>query len=111
MTSTPRSSDALYAPTRRVAAGDGDALADMTGLAAELDDTITNAVTGLREAGYLWAEIAARLVSPGRQRNSAGAARRGVPTVQALAMVPVAPATGTIILEHDGGSTTVSRRA
>jgi hypothetical protein len=46
---------------RRVAAGDVDALADMTGLSAELDDAITQAVTGLRNIGYSWAEIAARL--------------------------------------------------
>ena len=38
-----------------------DALADMTGLATELDDVISQAVTGLRTAGYSWAEIAARL--------------------------------------------------
>lgn len=33
----------------------------MTGLAPELDEAIAQAVTGLREAGYSWAEIAARL--------------------------------------------------
>jgi ribosomal protein S20 len=46
---------------RRVAAGDVDALADMTSLAAELDEAITQAVTGLQEARYSWAEIALRL--------------------------------------------------
>jgi hypothetical protein len=46
---------------RRVAAGDADALADMTGLSAELDEAITQAVTGLRNIGYSWAEIAVRL--------------------------------------------------
>jgi hypothetical protein len=46
---------------RRVAAGDVDALADMTGLSAELDAAITQAVTGLRNIGYTWTEIAARL--------------------------------------------------
>ncbi len=51
----------LRAYSRRVAAGDADALADMTGLAAELDEVISQAVTGLRAAGYSWAEIAARL--------------------------------------------------
>jgi hypothetical protein len=51
----------LRAYTRRVAAGDIDALADMTGLAAELDEVISQAVAGLREAGYSWTEIAARL--------------------------------------------------
>jgi|SRR5450631_894684 len=51
----------LRAYARRVAGGDADALADMTGLATELDDVISQAVTGLRTAGYSWAEIAARL--------------------------------------------------
>ena len=51
----------MRAHARRVAAGDVDALADMTGLVAELDEAITQAVTGLRESGYSWAEIAARL--------------------------------------------------
>ena len=51
----------LRAYTRRVAAGDIDALADMTGLAAELDEAISQAVAGLREASYSWTEIAARL--------------------------------------------------
>jgi hypothetical protein len=46
---------------RRVAAGDVDALADMTGLATELDAAITEAVTGLRAARYSWAEIGDRL--------------------------------------------------
>ena len=50
----------IRAHARRVA-GDVDALADMTGLIAELDEAITQAVTGLRKAGYSWAEIAARL--------------------------------------------------
>jgi ketosteroid isomerase-like protein len=45
----------------RVAGGDIDALADMTGLAIELDEAIGQAVTGLREAGCSWADIAARL--------------------------------------------------
>ena len=51
----------LRAYARRVAAGDVDALADMTGLAAELDEAIGQAVIGLHGAGYSWAEIAARL--------------------------------------------------
>ena len=51
----------LRAYTRRVAAGDIDALADMTGLAAELDEVISQIVAGLHEAGYSWTEIAARL--------------------------------------------------
>jgi hypothetical protein len=44
-----------------VAVNDVDALADMTGLATELDELISRAVAGLRGPGYSWAEIAARL--------------------------------------------------
>jgi DNA-binding CsgD family transcriptional regulator len=33
----------------------------MAGLATELDEAIAHAVIGLRETGYSWAEIAARL--------------------------------------------------
>ncbi len=51
----------VRAYARRVASGDADALADMTGLATELDEAIAQAVIGLREAGYSWAEIAGRL--------------------------------------------------
>jgi hypothetical protein len=51
----------MRACARQVASGDIDALADMTGLATELDEAIGQAVTGLRETGYSWAEIAARI--------------------------------------------------
>ena len=51
----------IAAYSRRVVAGDIDAISDMTGLAAELDEAISQAVTGLRAAGYSWAGIAARL--------------------------------------------------
>ena len=51
----------VRAYARRVTAGDVDALADMTGLVTELDEAISQAVIGLRAAGYSWAEIAARL--------------------------------------------------
>jgi ribosomal protein S20 len=51
----------IRAHARRVAAGDVDALADMTGLATELDEAIAQAVLGLRRSGYSWADIAARL--------------------------------------------------
>jgi hypothetical protein len=37
----------IAAYSRRVAAGDIDAISDMTGIAAELDDAITEAVTSL----------------------------------------------------------------
>jgi hypothetical protein len=33
----------------------------MTGIATELDAAVSKAVTGLRKAGYSWAEIAVRL--------------------------------------------------
>jgi ribosomal protein S20 len=51
----------IRAYARRVAAGDVDALADMAGLATELDEAISQAIIGLRKAGYSWAEIAGRL--------------------------------------------------
>jgi hypothetical protein len=51
----------LTAYARRVATGDIDALTAMTGLAADIDTAIGNAVTGLREFGYSWAEIGSRL--------------------------------------------------
>ena len=51
----------LRAYSRRIAAGDIDALADMADLAAEIDTAMGQAVTGLREQGYSWAEIGTRL--------------------------------------------------
>ena len=51
----------IAAHGRRVAAGDIDAISDMTSIAAELDDAISQAVIGLRAAGYSWSDIAARL--------------------------------------------------
>ena len=44
----------MRAYARRVAGGDVDALADMTGLATELDEAIAQAVLGLRKTGYSW---------------------------------------------------------
>ncbi|MEU4694333.1 hypothetical protein [Actinoplanes sp. NPDC023714] len=46
---------------RRVATGDVEALRDMVGLSGQLDDAISEAVTGLRQHGYSWAEIGQRL--------------------------------------------------
>lgn len=46
---------------RRVAAGDVEALPALARLAADLDDSIGDAVAGLRAGGYSWTEIAARL--------------------------------------------------
>ena len=51
----------IRAAGRRVAAGDVDALPALATLGAELDAAISAAVIGLREAGYSWGEIAARL--------------------------------------------------
>ena len=51
----------LRAAGRRIAVGDVEALPALAGLAVELDAAIADAVTGLRAAGYSWAEIASRL--------------------------------------------------
>ena len=51
----------LRAYARRVADGDVEALTLMLGLSAEIDDAISQAVTGLRTFGYSWAEIGSRL--------------------------------------------------
>jgi hypothetical protein len=51
----------LRAYARRVADGDVQALIAMTGLAADMDAAIGQAVTGLRAFGYSWAEIGSRL--------------------------------------------------
>jgi hypothetical protein len=48
----------LRAYSRRVAAGDIEAIADMTALAAQLDSAIQDAITSLRAVGYSWADIA-----------------------------------------------------
>ncbi|MEV6524667.1 hypothetical protein AB0M43_22180 [Longispora sp. NPDC051575] len=46
---------------RRVASGDVEGLTDLVNLSAELDAALLNAVEGLRDFGYSWAEIGARL--------------------------------------------------
>ena len=51
----------LRAYARRICAGDIDALPGITILAADIDTAIRQAITGLRETGYSWAEIGARL--------------------------------------------------
>jgi hypothetical protein len=51
----------LRAYSRRIAQGDIDALEDMRDLAAEINTTMAEVVTGLRERGYSWAEIGLRL--------------------------------------------------
>jgi hypothetical protein len=52
---------AIRAFGRRIAAGDIDALYDAASLSAQLDITIKEAVTGLRERGYSWADIGLQL--------------------------------------------------
>lgn len=51
----------IRAHGRRVATGDVEALSDLTALSAVIDQAITEAVIGLREFGYSWAEIGSRL--------------------------------------------------
>src|ERR1700761_4938282 len=51
----------IRAYSRRVAAGDIEAIACMARLAEDLDQAIKDAVTGLRGQGYSWADIALRL--------------------------------------------------
>jgi hypothetical protein len=51
----------LRAYARRVATGDIEALTRMTSLADDIETAIRNAVTGLRDCGYSWADIGSRL--------------------------------------------------
>jgi hypothetical protein len=51
----------LKACARRIAAGDIESLALMAELADTIGSSIRDAVTGLREHGYSWAEIGSRL--------------------------------------------------
>ena len=52
---------AIRAFGRRIAAGDIDALYDAASLSAQLDHTIKEAVIGLRQRGYSWADIGLQL--------------------------------------------------
>jgi hypothetical protein len=51
----------VRAYARRVATGDIEALTRMTHLADEIETAIRNAVIGLRDCGYSWADIGSRL--------------------------------------------------
>ena len=51
----------IRAYSRRVAAGDIEAIADMTALAYEIGAATQEAITSLRGHGYSWADIADRL--------------------------------------------------
>jgi hypothetical protein len=47
--------------SRRIAAGDIEAIGVMAALADHLEDATRQAITGLRQIGYSWADIALRL--------------------------------------------------
>ena len=51
----------LTAHGRRIAAGDIEGLTALAALAADIDTATRTAVTGLRAAGYSWADIGSRL--------------------------------------------------
>jgi len=51
----------INAYSRRVASGDIEAITTMARLAGHLEDATRQAITGLRESGYSWADIALRL--------------------------------------------------
>jgi hypothetical protein len=51
----------IAAYSRRVASGDIEAINTMARLADQLEDATRQAITGLRESGYSWADIALRL--------------------------------------------------
>jgi len=51
----------IRAYSRRVAAGDIEAIGIMARLADDLDTAIRQAIHGLRACGYSWADIALRL--------------------------------------------------
>ena len=52
---------AIRAFARRIAAGDIDALADAAFLSDQLDTAVKEAVSGLRDRGYSWADIGRQL--------------------------------------------------
>jgi hypothetical protein len=51
----------IRAYSRRVAAGDIEAITTMANLTNHLEDATRQAITGLRAFGYSWADIALRL--------------------------------------------------
>jgi hypothetical protein len=51
----------IRAYSRRVAAGDIEAITTMAALADYLEDATRQAITGLRDTGYSWADVALRL--------------------------------------------------
>ena len=66
--------------SRRVASGDVEALPDLIVFATALDTAIGDAVTGLREFGYTWPEIAARAgITPVQAHERWGATQSKLP--------------------------------
>jgi hypothetical protein len=51
----------IAAHGRRIARGDTEGLTTLAGLADDINDALQQAVTGLRAAGFSWADIATRL--------------------------------------------------
>ena len=51
----------IRAYAKRVASGDIEALGQLAELQEEIVDAIANAIVGLRDFGYSWADVAARL--------------------------------------------------
>ena len=51
----------IRAYSRRVAAGDIEAVTAMAATAEEMDTAMRDAITGLRQIGYSWADIGLRL--------------------------------------------------
>ena len=71
----------IAAYSRRVAAGDIEAITAMAALADDLDQATRQAITGLRQFGYSWADIAARLgiTRQGAQQRWGGDTTDGIP--------------------------------
>lgn len=51
----------IRAYSRRVASGNIEAITTLAALAGHLEDATRQAITGLRQSGYSWADIAMRL--------------------------------------------------
>jgi hypothetical protein len=51
----------IAAHGRRIARGDIEGLATLAGLADDINTALQDAITGLRAAGFSWADIATRL--------------------------------------------------
>jgi hypothetical protein len=51
----------IRAYSRRVAAGDIEAITDMAATADAMDTAMRDAITGLRQVGHSWADIGLRL--------------------------------------------------